>query len=119
MRSSVEPRAEHDEDRRRGRLVVAADRADDGPAVQLGEHQVEDDEGRPVALDGVEGGRTVGGRDDREAVALEVGAHEPDDLGVVVDDEDRSLGDAARDGWAGIGKHGRGATARRALVTRR
>ena len=82
-----------DQDRRGGRLVVAADRPDDGPAVQLGEHQVEDDQRRPVALDGVEGGRAVGGGHDREAVALEVGAHQPDDLGVVVDDEDRSLGD--------------------------
>ena len=65
----------------------------DGPAVQLGEHQVEDDERRPVAFDGVERGRAVGGGHDREAVALEVGAHQPDDLGVVVDDEDRALGD--------------------------
>ena len=46
-----------------------------------------------MALDGFEGGRAVGRGHDREAVALEVGAHEPDDLGVVVDDEDRSLGE--------------------------
>ncbi len=90
------------------RLVVAADGPDDGPAVQLGEHQVEDDERRPVALDGIEGGRAVGGGHDREAVALEVGAHQADDLGVVVDDEDRSLGDR-RGGWDRHREHGRGA----------
>ena len=54
-----------------------------------------------MALDGVEGGRTVRGGHDAEAVALEVGAHQPDDLGVVVDDQDRSLGDR-RGGWVGI-----------------
>ena len=103
----VEPRAEMI------RIGVAAASSSrrtariDGPAVQFGEHQVEDDEGGPVALDGVEGGRTVGGGHDAEAVTLEVRAHQPDDLGVVVDDEDRSLGDR-RGGWVGIGEHGRG-----------
>ena len=89
MRSSVEPRADSDEDRRRGRLLVAANGPDHRPPVQLGKHQVEDDERRPMALDGVEGGRAVGRGHDREPVALEVCAHEADDLGVVVDDEDR------------------------------
>ena len=41
-------------------------------------------------------------------VALEVGPHEADDLGVVVDDEDRSLGDR-RGGLGRHRKHGRGA----------
>ena len=99
MRSMVEPRAERTMIGVRGRLVVAADRADDGPPVQLGEHQVEDDERRAVRLDGVERGRPVGGRHDRVALALEVGAHEPDDLGVVVDDEDRSLGSRLGGAW--------------------
>src|SRR6476620_7535067 len=53
---AVERRAtgRHDQDRRSGRLVVAAYGPDDGPAVQPGEHEVEDDERRPVAFDGVE-----------------------------------------------------------------
>ena len=100
-------------------MVVAADRADHGPAVELGEHQVEDDERGPVALDGFEGGWTVRGGHDREAVALEVGAHQTDDLGVVVDDEDRSIGE--RLGRLGRHrKHGRGVTvggSRDTLVT--
>ena len=36
-------------------------------------------------------------------VALEVGPDEPDDLGVVVDDEDRRRGIAASEDGAGIG----------------
>ena len=95
----VEPRADRMRIGVRGRLLVAADGADDGPAVELGEHQVEDDERRPVGLDGVERGRAVGGRDDAEPVALEVGPDEPDDLGVVVDDEDRRGRVAARGSW--------------------
>ena len=101
-------------------VVTAADGPDDGPAVQLGEHQVEDDERRAVALDGVEGGRAVGGGHDGEAVALEVRPHEPDDLGVVVDDEDRSFGDGH--GWLDRHReHRRGAMLgglRDGLVTR-
>ena len=73
-------------------LLVAADRPDDGPAVELGEHQVEDDEGRPVPLDRVERGRPVRGGHDAEPVALQVRPDEPDDLRVVVDDEDRPVG---------------------------
>ena len=108
MRSSVEPRADTI------RIGVAAASSSprtariDGPAVQLGEHQVEDDERRPVAFDGVEGGRAVRRGHDREAVALEVRAHQPDDLGVVVDDQDRSLGER-RGGRARHRQHGRGA----------
>ena len=82
-------------------VVVAADGPDDGPPVQLGEHQVEDDERRPVAFDGIERGRAVRRGHDREAVALEVRPHQPDDLGVVVDDQDRSLGER-RGGGFGI-----------------
>ena len=108
MRSIVEPRADRMRIGVARRLVVAADGADDGPPVELGEHQVEDDERRPVPLDGVEGGRAVGRGDDREPVALEVGPHEPDDLGVVVDDEDRALRDRHR-GLVRHRQHGRGA----------
>ena len=49
MRSMVEPRAESTMIGVVGRLVVTADRADHGPPVQLGEHQVEDDERRLAA----------------------------------------------------------------------
>ena len=79
-----------------GRGVVAADGADHGPPVELGEHQVEHDERRLVRLDRVERRRPVGRGHDREPVALEVRAHEPDDLRVVVDDEDRVARDVAR-----------------------
>ena len=72
---------------------LAAHGPDDGPPVQLGEHQVEHDEGRRVGLDRVEGGRPVRCSHDPEAVAFEIGPHEPDDLGVVVDDEDRGRRD--------------------------
>ena len=107
---AVERRAtgRHDEDRRGGRLVVAAHGPDHGPAVQPGEHEIEDDERRPVAFDGVERGRAVRRGHDREAVALEVRAHQPDDLGVVVDDQDRALGER-RGGRAWHRQHGMGA----------
>ncbi len=81
------------QDRRGRRFVVAANRPDDRATVEVGQHQVEHDEGRAVALDGVEGGRPVRRGHDREAVALQVGADEPHDLGVVVDDQDRALGE--------------------------
>ena len=99
-RDPVERRAAgaDDEDRRRGRLVVAAHGPDDGPAVQFGEHQVQHDQRRPMAFDGVEGAGSVGRGHDAEAVALEVRSHQPDDLRVVVDDEDRPLRDGVGDG---------------------
>ena len=96
-----------DQDRCRGRLVIAADGADDGPPVQPGEHQVEDDEGGSVAFDGVEGGRAVGRGHDRESFTFQVGPHEPDDLRVVIDHEDRALRDGRR-GLVRHGEHGRG-----------
>ena len=89
MRSMVELRADSTRIGVAARLLVAADRPDDGPPVQLGEHQVQDDQRRRVRLDRIERGRPVGGRHDREAVALQVRPDEPDDLRVVVDDEDR------------------------------
>jgi hypothetical protein len=49
-----------------------------------------------MGLDRIEGGRPVGGGDDREPVALEVRPDEPDDLGVVVDDQDRPIGQGRR-----------------------
>ena len=102
-----------DEDRRAARLLVAADGPDDGPAVELGEHQVEDDERRRVRLDGVERGRPVGRGHDTEAVALQVRPHEPDDLRVVVDDEDRR----GRDGR--VGGRGRHREHRRPMLVSR
>jgi len=38
-------------------------------------------------------GRSVGRRHDGEPVTFEIGPDEPDDLGVVIDDEDRPIGD--------------------------
>ena len=81
-----------DEDRCRGGLLVAADRPDDGPAVELGEHQVEDDERRPVPLDRVERRRPVRGGHDAAPVPLQVRPDEAHDLRVVVDDQDRPVG---------------------------
>ena len=49
-----------------------------------------------MAFDGVEGGRTIASRDDGEPVAFEVRADEPDDLCVVVDDQDRAIGERRR-----------------------
>jgi hypothetical protein len=49
-----------------------------------------------MRLDRVQGGRSVGGGDDPIAFALEVRPDEPDDLGVVVDDEDRPVGERRR-----------------------
>ena len=90
MRSTVEPRAER---MRIGVAVgLAADGADDGAPVEPGKHQVEDDECRLMVLDRGESGGPVGGRHDAIALALQVGAHEPDDLGVVVHDQDGSIG---------------------------
>ena len=70
------------------RSVVATEGPDDGPSVELGQHEVEDDESRPLGGDGGERGAAVGRGRDAEAVALEVHPDEADDLGVVVDDED-------------------------------
>jgi len=81
-------RGEH-EDRR---VALGADAAADLVAVQLGQHEVEDDE---VGLLGLEGGQRraaiVGGHDP-VPVALEVGAHELHDLAIVVHDEDGAGG---------------------------
>ena len=52
-----------------------------------------------MGLDGFECGRTVRRRDDREALALEVGPDETDDLGVVVDNQDGPI----RGRWGGPG----------------
>jgi hypothetical protein len=84
------PGGEH-QDRRRCRFLVPTDRPDDGPAVELGQHQIEDHQRGLVRLDRLEGGRAVGSGHDREAVAFEVRPDQADDLGVVVDDEDRTV----------------------------
>ncbi len=67
------------------------DGSDHGPAVKPGKHEVKHYQGRPVPFDGVERSRAVGRGHNREAVPFQVGAHEPDDLGVVVDDQDRAI----------------------------
>lgn len=108
MRSSVEPRAADDEDRGGRGLVVASDGPDHGPTVQFGEHQVQHDQGRPMSLDRVQGGRSVRRGHDAEAVALQVRAHQPDDLRIVIDDQDRPLRDDI-ECLVRHGQHGRGA----------
>jgi hypothetical protein len=84
----------------RGTRSSSSDSADHGQAVDLGEHQVKDDQGGPMTLDGIEGSRAIRRGHDAEAVAFEVRAHEADDLGVVIDDEDRALRE--RRGWSGM-----------------
>jgi hypothetical protein len=96
-----------DEDRCSAGLLVTADGPDDGPAVQLGEHQVEDDERRSVALDRVKRRRPIRRGHDAEPVAFQVRPDQPDDLGVIVDDEDRSGGDGAVARSGRHGQHGR------------
>ena len=100
------PSRQH-EDRRVGRLLIAAHGADDGPPVQFGEHQVEHDERRLVRLDGLERRRPIRGGHDREAVPLQVRPHEPDDLRVIVDDEDRRSRDGRVSRRSGHREHGR------------
>ena len=82
----MEPRADRT---RIGTSPIGLRPADDRQAVDLGQHQVEDDEPRRVLLDRAERGPAVAGGHDPEALALEVRPDESDDLGVVVDDEDR------------------------------
>ena len=97
-RDPVDRRAarRQDEDRRGACLLVAANRPDDGPAVELGQHQVEDHERRLMRLDRVQRRGPIGGRHDAEPVPLQIRPDEPDDLGVVVDDEDRAVGEGGR-----------------------
>ncbi len=90
-----------------GRLLIAAHGPDDGSAVQFGQHQVEHDERRLMRLDGLERGWPVCGGHDREPVPLQVRPHKPDDLRVVVDDEDRSSRDRRVSRKCGHRQHGR------------
>ena len=64
---------------------------DDGEAVDLGQHEVQDHEARLGLVDRPQRRRAVAGRDHRVAFALEIGADERHDLRVVVHDEDRGL----------------------------
>jgi hypothetical protein len=77
-------------------LVVAADGADHRPAIELRQHQVEDHERRLLRFDCVERRGSVARGDDPVALALEVRPDEANDLRVVVDDEDRSVGEWRR-----------------------
>ena len=69
-------------------VAIGAEQAHDLEAVDLGQHQVEHDEGRVLGTRLAQGLAAVVGGDDAEALAFEVGAHEGHDLAVVVDDED-------------------------------
>ena len=75
-----------DDDRR---PVGPADGSQDREPVDLGEHDVEDDERRHLERDRGQRAPAVGRLDDAIARPLEVRPDEADDLGVVVDDEDR------------------------------
>ena len=68
-------------------VAALAKPAEHAEAVELGEHHVEHDELRGIGLDLRQRGATVARLDHREALALEVGADQRDDLGVVVDDK--------------------------------
>ena len=84
-----------DEDRH---VAVGPGPPDHRHPVDLGEHQVEDDEAGRVLLDRAQRGPSVAGGDDRVALALEVRADEGDDLRVVVDDEDGGVGSGGHEG---------------------
>ena len=71
-----------------GRVRASPNRPDDGEAVDFGKHEIEDDQGRIVRLDGSQGTRPVVRLDDPVALALQVEPDEAHDLQVVVDDED-------------------------------
>ena len=78
-------RGQHDD----RRLAATADLAAHLPAVQLGEHQVEDDERWVVPLVEDERLATFARGQHLEALLLEVEADEIDDVALVVDDQDR------------------------------
>ena len=80
------PRRE-DDDRR---PIGPADRAQDGEAVDLRQHDVQDDEDRHLECDRRERAPAIGRLHHAIARPLEVRPHEADDLYVVVDDEDRA-----------------------------
>ena len=71
------------------RVAAPPELAADLEAVDLGEHQVEDDEVGLVAGVQRESLLAVRGADDRVALLLQVQAKEVDDVALVVDDEDR------------------------------
>ena len=73
-------------------IAIGAEQAHHLEAVDLGQHQVQHDEGRVLGARLAQGLAAVVGGDDVEALALEVGAHEGHDLAVVIDDEDGPSG---------------------------
>jgi hypothetical protein len=84
-------RAARGQDEDRG-LAECPRATDDGQAVELGQHQVEDDKAGPRFLDRPKGALAIGRGHDGIALALEIGPYEGHDLRIVVDDEDRGVG---------------------------
>ena len=81
----VVPRGEHED----GRVAAPPDLPADLEAVDLRQHQVEDDEVGLVPAVELEARLAVAGGDDRPALLLEVEPEEVDDVPLVVDDQDR------------------------------
>ena len=75
---------EHDD----GYVAFTAQDAADFAPVDVGEHQVEDDEIGFFAAGSRQRGLTVGGGDDAESVFLQIISGEAGDLGFVINDED-------------------------------
>ncbi|MCO5612280.1 hypothetical protein L7F22_066545 [Adiantum nelumboides] len=65
------------------------ERPQEGEAVHLGHHQIQQDQARPFRFEGREGAQAVLGLAHREALALEIGADMAPNVRLVVDDEDR------------------------------
>ena len=72
-----------------------ADLAAELEAVDLGEHEVEENDVRAFGLQQLQGAHAVGGDDRLESAHGEVRAHEIDDVGIVLDEEDLRLGRAS------------------------
>jgi hypothetical protein len=66
---------------------LATDAAADVPPRERGQHHVQHDQRRVFLAELPQRGLAVGGRDDAEAVLLQIGAHDLHDLALVVDDE--------------------------------
>ena len=82
-------------------VAVAAEGPGNVQAVELGEGEVEDDQVGVAAAGDLQGLLPVTGGEDLETGALQVVAHQPHDVGLVVDDEHRGHR-AHRRGCAGL-----------------
>jgi hypothetical protein len=78
---------EHDN----GHIALAAQDATDFAPVHVGEHEVQDNKIRFLAAGSDQGGLTVRGAHDAEAVLLQIIPREADDLGFVIYNKDEFL----------------------------